>query len=98
MSIFDPPTFETAMDGIRSSDRAVRSLPLLSEQMRLMQDGPATWSTTHSWPTVREQLKLLGLVKALPATVDNGWVIPTTEITELGREVRAALSTPTSQP
>lgn len=92
MGIFDLPNFKSAMEGIQSWDRQSLRRPLLSEQMRLMKDGPQTWSTTHDWPAVRDQLKLLGLVKDLPATVDDdGWIIPTTEITELGRQVRAGL-------
>ena len=92
MGIFDPPTFETAMEGIKAWDRSVKNMPLLSEQMRIMKDGPQTWSTTHDWPAVREQFRSLGLVKDLPATVyGDRWRVPTTEITELGRKVRDAL-------
>lgn len=95
MGIFDPPTFETAMEGIKAWDRSVKNMPLLSDQMRGMKDGQQTWSTTHDWSAVRDGLRLLGLLKELPPTCDDGWRIPTTEITELGCEVRAALQSPT---
>jgi len=93
--ILGPRTVSTAMRGIQYWDRNARSAPLLSEQMQLMQDGPQTWSTTHSWPSVRSALHRLGLIEELDPIRQNGWVIPVTEITDLGREVRAALTSPT---
>ena len=92
MSIFGPRTLATAMEAIRAWDKTARSLPLLSEQIARMPDGPQSWSTTHSWPSVREALRRAGLVDDLPSEAFNGHHVPMTQITELGREVRAALS------
>ncbi len=92
--ILGPRTSATAMEGIRKWDRNAGSMPLLSEQIRLTKDGPSTWSTTHAWPSVRNAMVSLGLVRELePLRDSDGWIIPRTEITDLGREVRTALAT-----
>jgi hypothetical protein len=91
-SILGPRTVETAMAGIRNWDRRAGDMPLLSEQLLLTKDGPSTWSTTHTWPSVRSAMTRLGLVRELTPLREDGWVFPRTEITDLGREVRALLS------
>lgn len=90
--ILGPRTVASAMEGIRNWDRRAGSMPLLSEQLSLMKDGAQTWSTTHSWPAVRDAMTRLGLVLALEPLRDDGFIFPRTEITELGREVRAELT------
>ncbi|QAZ45915.1 hypothetical protein C1M53_26380 [Mesorhizobium sp. Pch-S] len=92
VGIFAPPTVASAMEGIRNWDRRAGSIPLLSEQLRLTKDGPRTWSTTHTWPAVRREMVSLGLIRELEPLREDGWVFPRTEITELGREVRAAIA------
>lgn len=68
------------------------------EQMAWMRDGPVLWSVTHQWPSHRDALESAGLVRALPKTPIDGFLHPTTEITELGRAVRAALSKARGEP
>ncbi|RWO06335.1 MAG: hypothetical protein EOS07_22110 [Mesorhizobium sp.] len=90
--ILGPRTAQSAMSGIRNWDRKAGSMPLLSEQLLLMRDGPMTWSTTHTWPSVREAMISLGLARELDHIRESdGWITPRTEITEIGREVRAEL-------
>lgn len=90
--ILGPRTVATAMEGIRNWDRGARTMPLLSEQLQLMKDGPTTWSTTHAWPSVRNAMVSLGLVRELEPLRDGGWLIPRTELTDLGRETRTAIA------
>lgn len=90
--ILGPRNFASAMAAIRNWDRRPGSMPLLSEQIAAMKDGPMSWSTTHSWPSVRGALVSAGLVRELEPDHFNGWRVPMTEITDLGREVRDALA------
>lgn len=89
--ILGPRNFASAMVAIQNWDRRPGSMPLLSEQIVSMKDGPMSWSTTHSWPSVRSALVSAGLVRELAPDHFNGWRVPMTEITDLGREVRNAL-------
>jgi hypothetical protein len=77
------------MHVIMEWDRQARSMPLLSEQIARMPDGPQSWSTTHTWPSVLNAMRSAGLLVELPSEYYNGWKVPMTEIAELGREVRA---------
>jgi hypothetical protein len=86
--ILGPRTFASAMQAIQTWDRQARSMPLLSEQIAWMPDGPKSWSTTHNWPSVLNAMRSAGLLVELPSQSYNGWKVPMTEITELGREVR----------
>ncbi len=90
--ILGPRNFASAMLAIQDWDRRAGSRPLLSEQIVGMKDGPMSWSTTHSWPSVRSAMVSAGLVRELDPDHLNGWRIPMTEITDLGREVRDALA------
>lgn len=81
-----------------AAEAAIRRLtPELREQMEMRKDGPTIWSQTHGWPAVRVALEDIGLIKALPPTVVDGWRHPTTEITPLGVEVRSALRLASTQ-
>jgi len=86
--ILGPRTFATAMRVIEDWDRTARSMPLLSEQIARMPDGPQSWSTTHTWPSVLTAMKSAGLLVELPSEYYNGCKVPMTEITDLGRDVR----------
>ncbi len=92
--ILGPRTFASAMQVIQEWDRQARSMPLLSEQIARMPDGPKSWSTTHAWPSVLNAMQSAGLLVELPSEYQNGWKVPMTEITELGREVREHFAKP----
>lgn len=85
----NPQTFSAALEIIQNWDRQAGNLPLLSEQIATMLDGPQSWSTTHNWPAVRNTMQSAGLIVNLPHENVDGWRVPMTEITELGREVRS---------
>ncbi|MER9912858.1 hypothetical protein NKJ71_19720 [Mesorhizobium sp. M0050] len=89
---FAPPTMASAMQGIANWDRRAGSLPLLSACLLGMKDGPQTWSSTHSWPSVRSAMVSLGLARELEPLREGGWITPRTQITDLGIEVRAAIA------
>lgn len=92
VGLFGPPTVASAMQGIQNWDRRAGSMPLLSDCLLGMKDGPQTWSTTHSWPSVRSAMLSLGLARELKPLREGVWVTPRTEITELGRAVRDAIT------
>ena len=91
MNWLKPKNFDSALEVIRNWDKNARSLPLLSEQVFNMKDGIQAWSTTHSWPSVRNALVSVGIVEDVGTDNFNGFRVPLTEITDLGKEVRSHL-------
>lgn len=86
MSTGDVPS---TIHEMRRSDRSAVRRPLLCVQARIMGDTQH-WSVTHDWPTVCDQMVELGLVSVV---ANPGWPFHRiTEITSLGRDVRAALA------
>lgn len=80
---------EATIAQMRQRDRHAGNGPWLTEQAAIMGDT-LHWSTTHSWPSIRTEMIDLGVVRVIAAPKGDffGGV---TEITDLGREVRAAL-------
>lgn len=59
------------------------------EQMAMMRDEPMVWSRTHNRPSIRDALTIAGLIRR---RADHSTAETWTEITELGRQVRAMLA------
>jgi len=88
----NPKTFETAVERIKVWDKNAGDMPLLSEQVKLLRDDQMTWSLTHNWPAVMNAMVSMGLIREASTKVEFGFRRTTTEITELGKEVRSHLS------
>jgi peptide methionine sulfoxide reductase MsrB len=64
----------------------------LREQVASMRDGETTWSATHGWPSICEDLSSRGLIRITGRSMWDNRPEYRSEPTELGLAVRAAIA------